>query len=266
MAIVYHQDSKEFHLYNNEISYIIGILPNEQLGQLYFGRRIEDRESFAYMREGGLRSLAAYVFEGDTEFSLQHTRQEYPSYGTTDFRYPAVVIQQDNGSRIVDFRYENHYIFNGKKQLEGLPATYVEDEREAQTLEIILRDILLDMRIILNYTLYENEPVITRSVKYIKDSGSPVVLKRAMSMSIDFPDYNFDMIQFSGAWGREAAENPQAGAGDSVDLQYERSQQRRTQSFFDFEKTGSVGGSGRGVWIQLCIQRELSGAGRGGYT
>lgn len=203
MAIVYHQSSKEFHLYNGEISYIISILPNGQLGQLYFGRRIEDRESFSYMREGALRSLAAYVFEGDTEFSLQHTRQEYPSYGTTDFRYPAVVIQQDNGSRIVDFKYANHYIFNGKKQLEGLPATYVEDEHEAGTLEIVLQDSLLNVRMILNYTIYEEKPVITRSVKYIKDSGPPVVIRRAMSMSIDFPDYNFDMMQFSGAWARE---------------------------------------------------------------
>ena len=87
--------------------------------------------------------------------------------------------------------------------MEGLPATYVEDEKEAQTLELVLYDALLNMRIILSYTLYENEPVITRSVKYIKDSGSPAVLKRVMSMSIDFPDYDFDMVQFSGAWARE---------------------------------------------------------------
>lgn len=205
MAITYHQQAGEFHLFNEEISYIIDILPNGQIGQLYYGRRLEERESYAYMREGGLRSLAAYVFEGDTEFSLQHTRQEYPSYGTTDFRYPAVTVEQGNGSGITNFVYQQHYIFNGKKQMQGLPAVYVEGEQEAQTLEIILCDELIQMRMILNYTIFETMPVITRSVRFIKDGGEPVVLKRAMSMCVDFPDSRFEMLQFSGAWARERA-------------------------------------------------------------
>lgn len=203
MAIIYHQEAKEFHLYNREISYIIGILKNGQPGQLYFGRRITDRDSFAHLQEGGSRSLAAYVFEGDTQFSLQHTRQEYPSYGTTDFHDPAVIVRRNDGSEIVDFKYEQHYIFNGKKQLEGLPATYVEEEEEAQTLELVLYDALLDLRAILSYTLYEDAPVITRSVRFLKGGGETVLLERAMSMSIDFPDHEFDMLQLSGAWARE---------------------------------------------------------------
>lgn len=203
MAIIYHKESKEFHLYNDEISYIIAVLPNGQLGQMYYGRRIEDRESYSYMREGGLRSLAAYVFEDDTKFSLAHTRQEYPSYGTTDFRYPAVIIEQENGSRITDFKYTHHYIFNGKKSLDGLPAVYVEEEQEAQTLEVFLTDSEIGTRLILSYTIYENEPVIIRSVRFLKDTGIPVILKCVMSMSVDFPDYDFEMMQLSGAWARE---------------------------------------------------------------
>ncbi len=203
MAIIFHEESREFHLFNDEVSYIIGILPNGQLGQLYYGRRIQDRDSFSHLREGGKRSLAAYVFEGDTDFSLAHTRQEYPSYGTTDFRYPALGIEQENGSRISNFQYSHHFLFNGKKKLEGLPAVYVEDEHEAQSLEIILGDAELGMRLVLSYTIYENMPVIVRSAKYLKDTGKPVLLERAMSMSVDFSDYDYEMVQFSGAWARE---------------------------------------------------------------
>ena len=36
MGIVFHETSREFHLYNNHISYIIKILDNGHLGQLYF--------------------------------------------------------------------------------------------------------------------------------------------------------------------------------------------------------------------------------------
>ena len=35
MPIVYHEKSKEFHLYNKEVSYLFQIIDNGQLGQLY---------------------------------------------------------------------------------------------------------------------------------------------------------------------------------------------------------------------------------------
>ena len=31
-------------------------------------------------------------------YSLEHCKQEYPSYGSTDFRHPAVELRQENGS------------------------------------------------------------------------------------------------------------------------------------------------------------------------
>ena len=40
MGIFVHEKTGEFHLYNNEISYIMKVLRNGQLGQLYFGKRI----------------------------------------------------------------------------------------------------------------------------------------------------------------------------------------------------------------------------------
>ena len=46
MGILYHESSKTFHLFNGEISYLMIVLANGQLGQLYFGRRIHDREDF----------------------------------------------------------------------------------------------------------------------------------------------------------------------------------------------------------------------------
>ena len=36
-----------FHLYNDEISYIISVLPTRHLGQLYYGRRIREREDYS---------------------------------------------------------------------------------------------------------------------------------------------------------------------------------------------------------------------------
>ena len=35
--IIFHEETKTFHLYNEKISYILCVLENGHLGQLYFG-------------------------------------------------------------------------------------------------------------------------------------------------------------------------------------------------------------------------------------
>ena len=44
MAIQFHEKSKEFHLFNDKISYIIKVLENGQLGHVYYGKHLTDRE------------------------------------------------------------------------------------------------------------------------------------------------------------------------------------------------------------------------------
>ena len=68
MAIQFHQTSKEFHLYNEQISYIIKVLENGQLGHVYFGKHLTDREDFGYLVEYATRDMAPYPFEGRSNF------------------------------------------------------------------------------------------------------------------------------------------------------------------------------------------------------
>ncbi|MCI9148497.1 MAG: alpha-galactosidase [Hungatella sp.] len=201
MSIIFHQVSREFHLYNDSISYIIKILPNDQLGQLYFGKRIHDREDFGYLLEFANRPMTSVL--QDYGFSMEHVRQEYPAYGTTDFRLPALEILQENGSRLTNFTYESHRIFAGKPGLKGLPATYAEREEEADTLEITLKDRLLNMTLVLLYTIFAGESAVARSARFENHGEAPVYVTRAMSLSVDLPDCDYDWIQFSGAWSRE---------------------------------------------------------------
>ena len=87
--------------------------------------------------------MSVCTFEDDSTFSMEHIRQEYPAYGSGDMRYPAQEILQKNGSRVTEFVYKSHRLYSGKPRLEGLPATYVEEEKEAVTLEVTLEDSLL---------------------------------------------------------------------------------------------------------------------------
>lgn len=203
MTINVHQKGKMFHLFNEKISYVIQVLSDGALGNLYYGKKITDRESFDHLIEGEYRPNTAYVNKGEVDFSREHLRQEYPVYGTTDFRHPAVTVLQEDGSRISSFVVKNHQVYQGKKALADLPATYVEQESEATTLELQLLDEHLGLELTLSYTIFEELPIVTRSVK-VKNSGKQGLhLQRLMSMSLDLPDCNYEMLQLSGAWGRE---------------------------------------------------------------
>ncbi|QHQ61734.1 alpha-galactosidase [Anaerocolumna sedimenticola] len=203
MPILYHEQSKEFHLYNKEISYIIEIMEDNQLGNLYYGKKVIDRDSFAHLHEEMKRSQAASHLPEPSKLYLQYTKQEYPSYGTGDYRYPAFEIKQNNGSRISHFEYIGHNIYKGKKKIEPLPAVYVEEEGEADSLEIELFDELTNTRLLLFYTIYAELPVITRSAKFIQEGTESICLTNAMSASIDLPDMDFEMLHLAGAWARE---------------------------------------------------------------
>lgn len=203
MAIIFHKQSKCFHLYNNEVSYIMRIMENGQLENLYYGKKIHDKEDFAYFHDEAIRSQMSVCIPEPGLLSMQYTRQEYPSYGTGDYRSPAVTIAQENGSRIIDFKYAGHEIYSGKKEILPLPATYVEGKEEAETLEVTLHDNVMDTDLILSYTIYEAYPVITRNTKFVHKGKEKIVLERAMSASVEFLDMDYEMVQLSGGWSRE---------------------------------------------------------------
>ncbi len=203
MGIVYHESSRTFHLYNDAMSYIIMVMRNGHLGQLYCGKRIRDREDFSYFLETCERPMTSYIYENDRTFSLEHIRQEYPVFGTTDYRQPAVEVLQENGSRVAEFQYQCHRIEEGKEKLPGLPATYTEEEGEAQSLIVTLRDAVTGGEAELFYTIFAEGGILARSVRLTNKGDRPVQLERAMSLCLDLPDRDYVWQQLSGCWARE---------------------------------------------------------------
>lgn len=201
MNIVWHEKSKQFHLYNDLISYIMYVQPNGELGQLYFGSVLRDREDFRHLTYHKLKGMVPNI-ASDENFSLELNRQEYPGFGTTDFSTSAFEIESENGSTVSCFKYDTHKVYAGKKELEGLPSTYVSDE-EAMSLDISLYDSVSNVRIELTYTIFNSYPVIARSVKFINCGKSQIVINRALSACLDLPDQDYEWMQFSGAWVRE---------------------------------------------------------------
>ncbi|GHU24214.1 alpha-galactosidase [Spirochaetia bacterium] len=188
MAILFEQN--EFHLYNEWFSYLMRVLPDGSLGQVYCGAR--------------LRSSSAYPLLGPVLTPDRDTLPfEYPVTGSGDYRLPACAVRFADGSSVVDPVYKTHRIYNGKAAVEGLPALYVDQESDAATLEIDMVDAVSGLTITLFYTIFEHYPAIIRRSRLCNQGTTPVVLHKALSMSLDLPDSEWIMGTFTGAWTQE---------------------------------------------------------------
>ena len=203
MAIVFHEQSKTFHLYNARLSYIFKVLPSGHLGQLYCGRAVHDRPDFDRLFETCQRAMSVCYFDDDTTYSLEHIKQEYPTCGTGDMHLPALDLRMPDGSRLLDLHYQGHTITAGKPALEGLPATYTQQDSEATTLTVTLADPLAGVAVDLSYTLFEQYPAIARHAVIRAAGQGTLELDRAMSLCLDLPDMDYEMVELTGAWARE---------------------------------------------------------------
>ncbi|CAI3552792.1 putative alpha-galactosidase [Clostridium neonatale] len=202
MGIRFNEQNKLFNIESKNTSYILNVLETGHIAHLYWGRKINSNKIDYLIKKRQCGSFLADLDNID-DFHLEAVPQEYPSYGNPDLRSPAIQIKLSNGTTVTDFRYYSHKIFKGKNKLQGLPATYVENDNEAETLEITLNDSLANLKLILSYTVFEEYDAITRNVKVINDSNEEIDILRVLSANVDFNHSEFDFIQLSGAWARE---------------------------------------------------------------
>lgn len=202
MGIYYNEKHRIFHLQAKDTSYVMEIFKSRYLVHLFWGKKIRPNDESRILQFKN-RSFSPNLDPSDPIFSLDTLPLEYPSYGNSDFRLPAYQIQLQNGSTLSDAIYRSHKFFRGKPRLEGLPATYIEAEYEAETLEIELFDQLIGLSIFLSYTVYENFNVITRSVRFVNNGKQDIKILRALSTNVNFRDDAFNSLQLSGAHERE---------------------------------------------------------------
>lgn len=203
--ITFDKEKQIFHLQTPNTSYMIGIYGGYLLEHLYWGKRVDSTSGMF-----GTESRTACFGANDAELSEQGISastdaipQEYSFYGSCDLRKPAFHAIYADGSRITKMKYDSYVIKAGKPKLCGLPATYVENDSEADTLEISVKDELTGLKLIYRYTAFNNYDAITRNVEVINDGDAAVSVDTVMSCNVDFTGADFDMINLSGSWARE---------------------------------------------------------------
>lgn len=203
MGIFYTEEKRLFHLQTVEASYVFQVMPTGHLTHLYYGKKLRHGDlSWLQVRQER-SSFSPNPVPEDRTISFDTLPQEYPVYGTSDFRNPALQLKQANGSTVTEFLYTGHSIVRGKPQLEGLPQTYIEQEDEADTLIIQLEDAVAGIKLELSYTAYNHYNAITRSARITNTGAATSEILRALSASVDFPHADYEWLQLSGAWVRE---------------------------------------------------------------
>ncbi len=208
MAIIVDENKKLFHLQSEKTSYIFAFLFDDFPVHLYWGKRLNTTPDInqllivPYRWPRSFSGVDGITDDGD-RVSRDNLPMEFATFGSCDLRMPTFHARYKDGSTVSRFAFKSYKIIDGKPALEGLPSTYVESDDEAQTLEITMTDSLTGLDIILQYTVFEKYNAITRSYRCENNGKDRITIERALSASVDFKSDNFDMIQLSGAWGRE---------------------------------------------------------------
>ena len=200
--IYFDERNQLFHMMTPHTSYIIGIEKGKYLTHLYWGKKLASMSPQNAYCSNNL-SFSPNPDVNDKSYSLDTMPQEYPASYMSDFRSPAYEVQREDGCLAGEFLFEKYEILKGKPALCGLPATYVEEEAEAQTLLIYGKDGISGLDVVLSYTVFTRLDAIARSVCFSNHSGKTVTLNRAFSASIDFPAGTYDLLTLPGAWARE---------------------------------------------------------------
>lgn len=220
MQISFEEEQQVFHLYNDKISYVIQVEKQRYLKHCYYGKRIKRWHSGIkdYYYD---RGFCANPIAEDRTFSLDTQLREFPESGQGDFRSPAYELEDRNGDKNARFFYNGYRILSGKIAPDGLPHVYTDADTEAMTLEITLQDKVRNQRILLYYTIYE-DAVVTRFAKWINDGTEPIEICRFLSMNMDLPTQEYDVLTLSGAHTEEKNVYRRPLCADSVTIESSR--------------------------------------------
>ena len=201
MSIQYDVSSRSFKLDTVSSTYLLRIHETGRVLQVYYGTPIPDVTVSDRDQRRGNASFSPNDPHGT--FTPDAAPMEYGCNGSGDFRSSALSVRNAHGDSTTDIRYKAHRIYAGKRPVPGLPASYVNDDSEADTLEIDMEDAVTGVLVTLCYSVFHDLGVMTRYARIANNGENSCKLERAMSLCFDLPSMNYDLITLYGRHVRE---------------------------------------------------------------
>ncbi len=190
---------KTFALTNVHFSYIFRVSPEGILEHLHYGGPLINPLDVEIHHLRTKREVAS-TFQGGQYFSLSDTPQEFPSFGTSDYRFPALHGRNSDGNTVFSLHYKKYRIVKEKPRLKKLPTAR---GGGSETLIITLEDPLHGLIVELYYTIYADYGVLVRSAKLKNKGEKELQLQHAFSSALDFPPADYEILHLHGTWSRE---------------------------------------------------------------
>ena len=200
--ITFDEKQKIFKLDTPNTSYVFGI--EDTFGYLvhfYYGPKISGTDLRYLSKTSDSVRVPSQNLRDKLSF-MDGAFFEYPVGGIGDFRSHCLEICTESGHNAVEIGYVSHCITAGKKVKAGLPGTFG-DAVTCDTLDITLRDNILNLDVILHYGVFNDVDAITRSVSIRNNASSPIYLTKVLSACIDMRNADFDITTLYGSWARE---------------------------------------------------------------
>lgn len=216
MAIRYWKEKQIFSIDTKNTTYQMKVDSYGFLLHLYYGAKVNG--AMDYLLTYADRGFSGNPAEAgaDRTYSLDVLPQEYPTWGTGDYRNAALLIQNADHSESCKLQYAGHTIKKGKYNLSGLPAVYAE-ENEAETLEIYMEDCVSNLKVTLLYGVVEQLDIITRSVIIENQGSENIIIEKAGSACLELLPGQYDLLSFCGRHTMErTVQRKRIGYGSSV--------------------------------------------------
>ena len=199
--IRYLEEKKLFQLDTINTTYVIGLTQEGYVGHVYYGDRLFGEAVSTLLRTEEPPFTPSKNLREKSAF-LDFFPMEYPTGGIGDYRESCLDVRNEAGSKASEILYFSHVITNGKPRLEGLPASFGNDD-EVQTLVITCKDLVLGLSVDLMYSVFEKEDVIVRSTHVTNEGSQTLRLEKVYSACLDMDNENFELLNLHGSWARE---------------------------------------------------------------
>lgn len=199
MAIFADRNNSLFTLCTKTSMYQMKVDQYGVLLHTYYGKKTENMD-FSYLIQRRDHGFSGNPYEAETDrtYSLDTLPQEYSCFGGGDYRESALQVRDSRGASALELRYDSYEIKKGKYAIPGLPAFYEEEQDQAETLIITMRNERKNLLVKLYYSVFEELDLLTRAAMIKNSSEEPIYLERAMSLCLDQPYGDWDWITFYG--------------------------------------------------------------------
>lgn len=199
--ITFDEKTKTFRLETNSSLYALTITKRGHIAHTWYGAKLgtDDISCFTRQYEYGYNDNP--VFREKLNY-LDMLPMEYPTEGIGDFRESALSVLNEQNRNAIELKYKSYKIINGTLDIPDLPCVF-SNQKDSQTLELITFDEVLNVEVSLYYTIFNDTDAIVRWQKIHNHNSSPITIKRALSLSFDMDNNDYDIITLHGSWARE---------------------------------------------------------------